>query len=152
MHIVLTADHRGFKLKETLKQFLISAGNEVEDVGNLAYDESDDYVDFARIASEKIAADSTNLRGIFICGSGIGMDVVANKFRGVRAGLVHNEHEATQSREHGDSNVLVLGADELDAEHAKKLVMLFLETPFSGEERHVRRLKKIEEIEAENFR
>lgn len=152
MHLVLAADHRGFQLKESLKRFLVSGGHEVEDAGDPAYNEHDDYVDFARIASEKIVADPERARGIFICGTGIGMDVVANKYRGLRAALVHDRETAVQSREHGDTNVLVLAADTLDEARAREIVTAFLDTSFSGEERHVRRLAKIREIEEKNFK
>ena len=150
--IYLAADHRGFRLKEAIKKSLIERGIAVEDVGALALDIGDDYVDFAAVAAAKIAEDPSERKGIFLCGSGQGMDIVANKFRGVRAALCWNTHEAEQSRRDDDANVLVLAADEADATQAQEIVSLWLATPFSGEDRHIRRLKKIEEIERHNFK
>ena len=150
--IYLAADHRGFVLKEELKEYLALQGYEIEDLGAFQLDPNDDYVDFAIAASEKITRDPGRERGIFICGSGVGMDVVANKFKGVRAALCPDKDAAIQSREHGNTNVLVLAADNGSIEKSKEVVDAWLKTPFSGEERHVRRLKKIEEIENKNFK
>lgn len=152
MQIILAADHRGYGLKEKLKQSLAAEGRLVEDIGAFTPDPTDDYVDFARLAAGRIAVAPTTRVGIFICGTGIGMDIVANKYRGLRAALVHDRETAIQSREHGDANVLILAADALDEAKARELVAAFLDTPFSSEERHVRRLSKIREIEESNFR
>ena len=150
--IYLAADHRGFQLKEELKAFLSEQGYEVEDVGAFAYDKDDDYVDFARLASEKVAQDPSPHRGIFICGSGHGIDMVVNKYRGLRAALSFNKEVAVQSREHEDANVLVLASDWIEEPEAKEIAATWLTAAFTGEERHVRRLKKIEEIEERNFK
>lgn len=150
--IYLAADHRGFQLKEELKKFLGEQEYQTEDVGAFMYDKDDDYVDFAWAASEKIAENPREHKGIFICGSGIGMDVVANKYKGLHAAWCDTQEGAVQSREHGNSNVLVLGADELDHLRAKEIVDAWLKTSFTGEDRHIRRLRKIEEIERHNFK
>ena len=150
--IYVAADHRGFQLREELKKYLDNQGYEIEDVGALTYDETDDYVDFAAAAAEKMAGNPGDNRGIFVCGSGHGMDVVANKFKGLRAALCFNPQVAAQSRSHDDSNVLVLASDWLSPEEAKDIVTVWLGKQFSGEERHMRRLKKIEEIEEKNFK
>ncbi|QQG45388.1 MAG: RpiB/LacA/LacB family sugar-phosphate isomerase [Candidatus Sungiibacteriota bacterium] len=150
--IYFAADHRGFKLKEELKKYLVEQGHEVEDVGAFSYDKDDDYVDFAREASEKIAENPSLHKGIFICGSGHGMNMVADKYRSIRAALCFNRQVAAQSREHEDANVLILASDWLESEEAKDIVTVWLGKSFSGEERHIRRLKKIEEIEEHNFR
>ena len=150
--IYLAADHRGFRLKEAIKRLLIEREIGVEDVGDFSYDEGDDYVDFAAAASAKIAENLAEHKGIFICGSGQGMDMVANKHRGIRAALCWNAQVAKQSREHEDANVLVLPADWMDEMQAREIIDLWLATPFSGEDRHIRRLKKIEEIEKKNFK
>jgi RpiB/LacA/LacB family sugar-phosphate isomerase len=150
--VYLASDHRGYKLKEALKEWLFDSAVEIEDAGAYTYDEGDDYVDFARRAAEKIALRPGIERGIFICGSGHGMDAVANKYKGLRASLCFNPQVAAQSRSHDDSNVLVLAADWLSPEEAKDIVTVWLEKQFSREERHTRRLKKIEEIEEENFK
>ena len=150
--IYLAADHRGFQLKEELKDYLIQGGFEIEDVGAFAYDKDDDYVDFAQIASEKIAQNAMASRGIFVCGSGHGMDIVANKYKGLHAAICSDKESIIQSREHGNTNVLVLGVDGLDFGKAKEMVLAWLTTDFTQEERHVRRLKKIAEIENKNFK
>lgn len=149
--LYLAADHRGFQLKEELKKHLIEKGYEIEDMGAFGYDQTDDYVDFAIAAAEKIAQNPTAHKGIFICGSGHGMDIVANKYRGLHATLCSDTPSAIQSREHGNTNVLVLGADGLGSMRGKEIVDAWLATPFIGEERHRRRLKKITDIEEQNF-
>ena len=147
MLIYIGADHRGFQLKENLKEFLIRQGYEVIDAGNKVYDENDDYPDFAVTAAKAISQDPANRRGILVCGSGVGVDVVANKFRGVRSALVGNSDQAYLSRNHNDANVLSLASDFLDEEQAKKILSTWLQTEFSNEPRHQRRLDKIRNIE-----
>lgn len=145
--IYLAADHRGFQLKEAIKGFLAGRSIGFEDVGALTYADGDDYVDFAQAASEKIAENPLEHKGIFLCGSGHGVDMVANKFKGIRAALCWNVQVAKQSREHEDANVLVLPTDWLDEALAEEIVMAWLGASFSGEERHVRRIGKIAELE-----
>lgn len=147
--IYLGTDHRGFKLKETLKAFLKEEGYEFEDLGNTVHDPNDDYPDFAAKVAEKVSENPKENRGILFCGSGVGMDIVANKFKGVRSALVWSADETLvkQSRQHDDSNVLSLPADHLTEEQARKIVKLWLETPFLEVERHQRRIQKIEELE-----
>ncbi|MBI3305400.1 RpiB/LacA/LacB family sugar-phosphate isomerase [Candidatus Parcubacteria bacterium] len=147
MIIFLGADHRGFKLKESFKAHLAERRVQVEDLGNAVEDPDDDYVDFAAKVAAKVSENPNEMRGILICGSGHGVDMVANKFKGVKSALVFNEAVARQSREHEDANVLSLPSDWLSEEDAKKIVDIWLATPFSGEERHARRLNKIKEIE-----
>ena len=151
MKVVLAADHRGFKLKEIVKNFLVSRGHEVDDVGAFEYNHDDDYVDFAEAAIDKIVKDPEK-RGVLICGSGHGVNMVADKYKGIRAALAFNRQVAVQSREHEDSNVLVLPSDWLEESAAQDVIIDWLETKFMGEGRHVRRLKKIEEIEKRNFK
>ena len=146
MKIYLGADHRGFKLKEQLKKFLVEKGYEVEDVGAFEYEENDDYPDFAYGAALKIAADPSG-RGILLCGSGIGMDVVANKVKNIRATVAYSVESARHARANDDVNVITLAGDVLDLIPAQKIAEIFLTTPFSGEERHSRRLQKLAEIE-----
>lgn len=149
--IYLAADHRGFQLKEAIKRLLTRRSIAFEDVGAKAYAEGDDYVDFARDAAEKVAADPSVHKGVFLCGSGHGVDMVANKFKGVRAVLCWNMQVAKQSRQHEDANVLVLPADWLDEAVVEEVVTLWLGTEFSHEERHVRRLEKIRDVESRGF-
>ena len=147
MLIYIGADHRGFNLKEKLKQFLLNKGYAVFDKGNDHYDENDDYPDFASLMAQEVAKESDNRRGILICGSGVGIDVAANKFKGIRSALVNNSDQAFLSRNDADANILCLAADFLDEDEAKKILTVWLQTPFSGEERHKRRIRKIGEIE-----
>lgn len=152
MKIFLGADHRGFDLKEKLKEWLKDHGYAVEDLGAYKLDPQDDYPDFAFAVVEKIAESPEENRGILICGSGAGMDVAANKIRGIRATVSWSVESATQVRSHDDVNVISIAADWTPPETAREIVRAFLNTPFSGDERHARRLKKIKEIEEKNFK
>lgn len=147
--IYLGADHRGFELKERLKKLLMQEGYEVTDLGNNTKDPQDDYVDFAHKVADAISQNPKN-RGIILCGSGAGVDMVANKVMGVRSALVFDVDRAKQAREHEDANVISLPADTLDGEKAWEIVKAFLTTEFSGEPRHIRRLEKLEEVEEEH--
>ena len=147
MLIYIGADHRGFKLKEILKKFLKDNAYEVVDVGNDVYQEDDDYTDFAAALGKAISQEPFTRRGILICGSGVGVDIVANKFKGVRSALVCNSDQAYLSRNDDDTNVLCLAADFLDEETASKIVKTWLATPFSGENKFRRRLQKISDLE-----
>jgi len=147
MLIYIGADHKGFKLKESLKIYLKESGYEIIDIGNSQYDENDDYPDFAALVARKVSMDSENSRGILICGSGVGVDVAANKFVNVRSALAMNADQAMASRNDDDTNVLSLAADFLSEDEARKILSVWLQTPFSGEEKHKRRIKIIEKIE-----
>lgn len=148
MLIYIGADHRGFKMKEEVKRYLHGLGYEIIDVGDKVYDENDDYPDFAALVGEKISEDPYGRRGILLCGSGVGVNLVANMFSRVRAALVFSTDHAIVSRTDDDTNVICLPSDFIDMEDAKKIVSVWLETRFSGEDRHRRRLEKIEKIEA----
>ncbi len=145
MFIFIGSDHRGFKLKEALKIFLKENGYEAVDVGNDHYDENDDYPDFAKAVAEKVAENPENNRGILICRSGVGVDIVANKFKGVRSALASNPEQARLSRNDDDANILSLAADFLSENEMREIISVWLETPFSGDENHKRRLQKIKE-------
>lgn len=146
MIIYIGADHRGFQLKETLKTFLTESGYTVEDMGNDHYDENDSYVDFTKAVAKKVAADLYNSKGIVICGSGVGVDIVSNKFPSIRSALVFSPDQAMASRNDDNANVLALAADFIDLEHIKKIVGVWLQTPFSEDERHKKRLQAIDEL------
>lgn len=150
--IYLAADHRGFQLKEALKQTLTDQGYPVEDVGALHYDKTDDYVDFAKAALEKMRDNPGLHKGIFICGSGHGMNMVADKYREIRAVMGYNRYVAVQSRQHENANVLILAADWVKEKETRDIVFDWLGAEFANEERHLRRLAKISEIEKKNFR
>ncbi len=138
--IVLASDHRGFMLKEELKNFFNKENIIVIDVGTYSKDPVD-YPDMAKLGIEKVLEDKNNV-GIFICGSGIGMSLAANRNNKIRAALCMNEDMAMLARKDNDANVLCLGANFLNAKKAIKIVKVFLTTSFEGG-RHARRLKKI---------
>lgn len=144
--IYLGADHRGFELKQRLFKRLVDEGFLVTDLGNDHADLNDDYVDFAKKVSDAVIGDTGNL-GVLLCGSGVGVDMVANKVDGVRCALVDNPQMAQQSRAHEDANILALPADILDEEKAFEIIKIFLTTDFSEEARHLRRLEKLKEVE-----
>ena len=146
MRVYLAADHGGFNLKEALKAHLLTQGHEVIDEGADTLDPADDYPDFMYPAAQKVAADMDS-RGIFFCRSGAGAAIVANKVKGVRAVVARSVEDATHAREHNDANVVALSIYSLTAEQARDIVSAFLSTPFSGEDRHLRRLKKLIKIE-----
>jgi len=145
MKIAIGSDHAGFELKERIKEFLKANGYHFEDFGADSSEPSD-YPEFAKKVSEAVLGGFD--LGILICGSGIGMSIAANKFPGIRAAFCMNPELAKASREHNNANILTLGARFIQEAEAKKTVKAFLETKFSGEERHVKRLKKLSELEA----
>ncbi len=147
MIIYLGADHRGYELKEKIKQYLLDKNYQVVDLGNSQYDAGDDYPDFAKLVGEKVSVNPDTDRGILICGSGIGMVVAVNKFRGVRAGTVITAKHAQMGRNDEDINVIGISADFVNLNVAQDIADVFLTTPFSLEERHRRRVDKIKEID-----
>jgi len=144
MKIVLGCDHGGVELKDTISAALKSMGVEVEDVGTMS-EESVDYPDFASKVAEAVSSGRVE-RGIALCGTGIGMSIVANKFPGVRAALCHDCYTARMSRMHNDANVLVLGGRVTGSEVALDILKQWVATPFEGG-RHKRRVDKIAEVE-----
>ncbi|MBP7796353.1 MAG: ribose 5-phosphate isomerase B [Elusimicrobiales bacterium] len=146
MKVAIGSDHAGYELKNTIIKFLTDKKIETIDVGTDRSDISVDYPDFAQKVSEKIL-NSDAIRGIIICGSGIGASIAANKIKGIRAGVCHDTYSAHQGVEHDDMNVLCLGSRIVGEELAKEIVISFLNASFSNEERHIRRLNKIKRIE-----
>jgi ribose 5-phosphate isomerase B len=140
MKIALGSDHRGFHSKERLKSYLAELGHDVADCGTTS-DASADYPDFAVPACMMVAQHKAD-RGILMCGSGIGMTITANKVSGIRAALCHDELTAEMSRRHNDANVLCLAADLLGDELIRRMVEVWLSSPFDGG-RHARRVQKI---------
>lgn len=147
MIVHLAADHAGFGLKEKLKSFLQERGYEIKDHGAFVYDEKDDYPDFMHPAAKAILEHPKD-RGIFIGGSGQGEATIAARYRGIRVAVFDDsekpEEKAKTWREHNDSNVLAIGARFVSEEIAKKVLLTWLETSFPGEERHRRRIEKID--------
>ncbi|MBI4022420.1 MAG: RpiB/LacA/LacB family sugar-phosphate isomerase [Candidatus Andersenbacteria bacterium] len=152
MHIYLAADHNGLKLKDALRDWLKSEGKKVTDLGPDVYDQNDDYPDFGIQVARAVASRPEENVGILVCGSGVGMAVVADKVKGVRAGLIHDPAIAQAARRDDDINVLALGARFISAAGAKRVVMAWLQEKFSGAERHRRRIDKIIKLENEQGR
>ncbi len=146
--IPVASDHAGVSLKASITGFLKDMGYEVLDLGTSAA-ESVDYPDYGELVAERVSRGEFE-RGILICGSGIGMSIVANKFRGVRAALCHTMEAARLSREHNDANILVLGERMVERDLAHEILREWMMTPFSGR-RHARRIDKILKIEDRNF-
>ena len=138
--IILASDHAGFKLKEEIKKFLIKKRNKVWDLGTKNTN-SVDYPDFAHLLSKKMKTNNNNF-GILVCGSGIGMDMTANKHKNVRAALCYNIKSTKLSRQHNNANVMAIGARLIKKSIALKCVNTFIKTDFKGG-RHLRRVKKI---------
>ncbi len=143
--IFFGTDHAGFKLKEVLKGFLSKQGYPVKDLGTSS-EESVDYPDFIYPVAKAVAKNPVESRGIILGGSGQGEAITANRVKGIRAAVFYGGPEKiiALSREHNDANILSLGARFVSEKEAKGVVKLWLDTPFSGEERHKRRIKKIE--------
>lgn len=150
MKVYIGADHRGFELKQGLVAWLKEEKVEHEDVGALALVSDDDYVDYAAGVAQMVSDDAKagrDSRGVLICGTGVGVDVVANKFTGVRSGLCYSKDQVKLARNDDDINVLSLAADYIPLKDAIDMVRTFLETSFSEEERHKRRIEKISTYE-----
>ncbi len=145
MKIALASDHRGFDFKKRVADMLIQMGHTVKDYGTTTSTEPVDYPDYGLKASRAVGSGECE-RGILVCGTGIGMSLVANKVRGVRAAVCHNLYTVEMSRRHNDSNVLCIGADIVDEELLEQKLKLWLETPFEGG-RHARRIEKVMDIE-----
>ncbi len=147
MTIHIGADHRGFELKERIKKSLAAEGYEVSDAGAVVKNENDDYTDFAATVAERVSRNEQTSRGILICGSGAGMVVMANKFRRVRASIGFSNDQVFDARHDDDVNVLVLASNFTEYEPALAMIKIFLQTPFSNEDRYQRRLDKIARLE-----
>jgi len=142
--IVIGSDHAGFRAKETIKNYLQGAGYAVEDVGTHSED-SVDYPDYAKAVGERVAA-ASDLLGVVVCGTGIGVSIAANKVDGIRAALAHDSLTARRAREHNDANVIALGGKVVGDDEAIAIVQEFLAAQFAGG-RHQRRVDKITEMD-----
>ena len=145
MKLVIASDHAGLELKNHLVAFLTNLNHAVTDLGTHTSAPAD-YPDFAEAVGKAILAGAAE-RGILICGSGVGASVAANKIKGIRAGLCHDSYSARQGVEHDDMNVLVLGSRVVGPALAEDLARFFLSGQFTGEERHLRRLQKVKQLE-----
>jgi ribose 5-phosphate isomerase B len=149
MKIYIGSDHQGFQLKEALAAWLKKEGYDVEDVGDKNLNPEDDYPQFAQAAAHKVlVSDAKNPRAILLCGNGQGMAIAANRFKGIRAVVAWDEHEAKTSRIENDSNILSLSARQLDGDitNMKNIIVAWLNTGFSAATRHIRRNQEIDEV------
>ena len=150
MRVAVGGDHAGFEMKTLVAEHVRALGHTVVDAGAYEYDALDDFPDFSEAVAVRVA-DGRAERGLMVCGSGVGASVAANKVRGVRAGLCHDTYSARQGVEHDDMNVVCIGARIIGEELAKEVVTAFLSARFiEGEEKYVRRLNKVLDIERRN--
>jgi len=143
--IYLGADHGGFSFKEKIKEFLNELKIEYQDLGNTKFEPEDDFPDFALAVANKVT--ETNGKGILFCTSGLGMCIVANKIKGIRAVSITTKKSAQQSREHLDANILCLGEHIVSFRDARRIIKTWLEADFFNKEKYSRRLNKIKKIE-----
>ncbi|MXY45258.1 MAG: ribose 5-phosphate isomerase B [Dehalococcoidia bacterium] len=150
MRVAVGGDHAGFEMKNLISEHVKSLGHTVVDAGAYEYDALDDFPDFSEAVAVRVA-DGRAERGLIVCGSGVGASVAANKVRGIRAGLCHDTYSARQGVEHDDMNVVCIGARIIGEELAKEVVTAFLSASFiDDEEKYVRRLNKVLDIERRN--
>jgi len=145
--LYLSSDHRGFKLKKAIEEYLKSRKINFEDLGNEKYDSDDDYPDFAKKTAEKVLKNPKTNKGILICGSGQGMCISANKYPGIRAALALSPQMAKNSSQSLDINILCLSADKTDKKSAFRIIDEWLKAKFKKIKRYQRRLDKIKAIE-----
>lgn len=145
MRVIIASDHAGLRLKEKVKKYLARKKIEYEDLGTESFT-SVDYPDYALKVAEKVIK-NRNTRGILVCGTGTGMTIAANKVKGIRAVAAYDAYSAKMSRIDNDTNVLGLRGRFFPFEKIKKIITVWLDTPFSGEKRHKRRIKKIGDYE-----
>ena len=147
MQVFVGADHAGFQLKSTVMAHLSKRGINVEDDGDRELDPGDDYPQFAfTVATKVLGSEDDDPRGILLCGSGQGMCIAANRVRGIRAALCWSEDIARETRNDNNSNILCIPARTLTEEEALRIIDVWLDTPFSGAARHIRRINEIEEL------
>ena len=150
--VYLGADHRGFKLKEQIKEFLKTENIFFEDCGDLKYTRDDDYPDYAKAVAQKLQESKFQAKGILLCGSAEGVCIVANKFKGVRAALIESAEQAERAVKHDHANIICLPADRLTIRKTKQIILSFYKAKPSMAQRHLRRIKKIKRIEQQNFK
>jgi ribose 5-phosphate isomerase B len=150
MKIYLGADHRGFTLKEKIKKWLEKQNIDHEDLGAYKLDGADDYTLYAEKVASIVSDNTPDARGLLFCGSGVGMDIAANKIDGAKASFGLDANQVAAGRKDDDMNILVFAADYVREEEAKKMLEAFLSTKFDGKVKHKRRLEEIKRIEANN--
>jgi len=151
MKIIISHDHAGFEDKRELLPILSDKGYNIEDFGPSEYNLTDDYPDFIAPAMKNIQKTPDSV-GIIMCRNGVGVSMLANKYKGVKAALCFNKKQAASARTDDNANVLALPTDFITNNEVLEIIQTFLETDFSDRKRHVRRLDKVEQIEEENFK
>ena len=147
MKIYIGSDHNGYQYKQDLAAALRNGGHEVVDDGNVAIDPNDDFPQFAsKVVNDLLVETDPDAKGLLICGSGQGMSMAANRFKGIRASLCWNLEEARASRNDDDSNVLCLSSRYLSIDEAQAIVSTFLQTPFAGAPRFTRRIQELDQL------
>ena len=146
MTIFIAADHRGFELKNKIIEYLHEKNIRIEDLGNYQYDPQDDYPDFARKVAQAVLQNTREFFGIVICGSGVGVSIVANRFPGIRCAIGFKKEQVIHARENDSVNVLALPSDYVDFETTKELIDVFLKTLPKQEEKYARRIKELDTI------
>jgi ribose 5-phosphate isomerase B len=149
MKIYIGADHRGYELKEKIARWLFEMDRAYQDLGAESLNPHDDYTKYAEEVASLVAK-TEGAKGVLLCGSGVGVEVVANKFDGIRASVGKDVLQIEAGRRDDDMNVLVIAADYTSEKEAKAMLIAFLETKFSGKARYEKRLEEIEKIEANN--
>lgn len=146
MTIFIGADHRGFELKNKIIEYLQEKDIRIEDMGNYQYDPLDDFPDFAKKVAQAVLQNPENYLGIVICGSGVGVAIMANRFKGIRCGIGFEADQVKHIRENDHINVLALPSDYVDFEKTKELIDVFLSSNPKTEEKYLRRIKKLDEV------
>ena len=141
--VAIGSDHAGYGYKQKVKSLLAELGCEVEDMGTLS-EESCDYAPIGRKVAEAVASGSHRW-GVLVCGTGLGMSMAANRVRGARGAVCYSEEVAKLAREHNDANIIILGERSMAWDQAEKAVRAFFDTPFSGAERHARRIAQLDQ-------
>jgi len=144
--LIIGSDHRGFNLKEKIKEWLISQNYQIEDISNKTINPDDNYPDFAIKLGEKVV--QNNIKGILFCANGVGVNIAVNKVKGVRASICFNEKQTRTGRNDDDLNVLCIASDFLSFEECQQIINAFLTTVFSPEERYIRRINIIKQYES----
>jgi len=145
MTIFIAADHRGFELKNKIIEYLQEKNIRIEDLGNYQYDPVDDYPLFGRKVAQAVLQNAEAHVGIVICGSGVGVSIVANRFNGIRCAIGFKQEQVKHARENDHINVLAIPSDYVDFESSKGLIEVFLNTPSHQEEKYLRRIKELDQ-------
>lgn len=146
MRIFIGADHRGFELKDKIIDYLHEKNIRIEDLGSYEYQKDDDYPDFAKKVVEAVLQEPEERLGIVICGSGVGVSIVANRYKKIRCGVALNKEQVIHAREKDHINILSLASDYFDFDQATQLINAFIDTPLTLEAKYLRRIKKIDEV------